>query len=136
MRNKAILSLLTSLAVLGTATAEIKTNFCQFDDDCTRVNLRNLATVVVKSVIVTQHATDALCQRDERTISENLPVQQSYSIRVDDSCSYHIKFKTTSGCAGDKKGKITPSNMSNGKNTVSLEGGCGTLNVRTYKRTF
>lgn len=135
MLIKALLLSLTSMAVLGTATAETKADFCQEGGDCTRINLRNLATVVVKSVTVTQHATDGICQSDKRNISKNLPVQQSYSIRVDPNCSYHIKFKTTSGCTGDKKGKITPSNMLNQKNTVSLEGACGTLNVRTYKRT-
>lgn len=136
MLIKALFVSLASAAFLGTATAEIRAGFCQDDSDCKRINLRNLATVVVKSVSVAQHATDGVCQEDKRNISENLPVQQSYSIRVDPNCSYHIKFKTTSGCTGDKKGKITPANMSNGKNTVSLEGACGTLNVRTYKRRF
>lgn len=136
MSNKAFFLSIASVAFLQTATAEIKSDFCQEGSNCTRVNLRNLATVVVTSVTVTQHATNGTCQKDKRNISKNLPVQQSYSIRVDPKCSYHIKFKTTSGCSGDKKGKITPSNMLNGKNTVSLEGGCGTLNVRTYQRTF
>ena len=125
---------LASAACLGTATAEIKANFCHEDSACKRINLRNLASVVVKSVTVTQHATDGVCQKDKSNIAKNIPGQQSYSIKVDPNCSYHIKFKTTSGCTGDKKGKITPSNMSNGKNTVSLEGACGSLNVRTYKR--
>lgn len=136
MLTKALFLSLSTIALLGAATAETKADFCLEESNCTRISLRNLATVVVKSVTVTQHTTDGACQKEKRKISKNLPVQQSYSIRVAPTCSYHIKFKTTSGCSGDKKGKITPSNMSNEKNTVSLEGACGTLNVRTYKRTF
>lgn len=136
MLKKSLCLLLASFVLWETATAETKADFCDENSDCTRINLRNLATVVVKSVTVTQHSTDGICQKDKRNISENLPVQQSYSIQVDPNCSYHIKFKTTSGCTGDKKGKLTPANMSNEKNTVSLEKACGTFSVRTYKRTL
>lgn len=129
MLKKAVFLSFASIALLGSASAELKTSYCDVGK-CSKVKIKNNATVVVKSVTIIQQPTDGQCTKDERKISENLTRGFSHMIRVRDDCKYTVKFKTTSGCTGDKSAKLTPKKLQKAKDQVELTGACGSLKIK------
>lgn len=114
MFKKTVFLSIAAFAVLGTANAVPKTSFCE-GNACTQVKIKSSATVVVKSVTVIQQTKNGKCTKEERKVSENLTAGQSYSIVIREDCNYKFKFKTTSGCTGDKSKTLTPEQQLNNK---------------------
>ncbi|MEM7329377.1 MAG: hypothetical protein AAF437_11595 [Pseudomonadota bacterium] len=119
----------------GFAFAE--SDFCGSDNECQNMGVYNRSAALVTSVVITQEKTDGACALDERTYSQNLTGVgganmdgDGFTVSVSPNCQYKIKFKTTSGCTGDKTTHLTPSNFENGKQYVELKGGCGSLDTR------
>lgn len=135
MMRKALLVSLASVTCLGTANANPKTEFCNGDDfQCQRTKVVNSSLATVTSVRIIQQPTDGRCTKDDRKLSSNLAGGRSYMVVLDRSCKYRFKFKTTSGCGGDKSRVLTPEKMEKGKDEVRFVGGCGNLKVRFDKR--
>ena len=124
-------------AVCGTAMAE--DNFCSEGDSCIEVEIHNRSAALVKSVKIEQHTTDGACEYSDNTFSQNLSGTggdnmegDSFMVDLDKSCKYKIKFKTSSGCTGDKTTHLTPEDFADSKSLAQLRGACGSLKVKTY----
>lgn len=125
-----------TVALAGTALAD--SDFCGDAGSCQEMGVYNRSAALVTSVVITQEKTDGACTLDERTITQNLTgisgnnaEGEGFTINANTNCQYKVKFKTTSGCTGDKTTHMTPKNFENGKNYVELKGACGSLNAKT-----
>lgn len=127
-------------AVSGPASAQM--GFCEYGKTCTKVKVANDSSALVKAVNITQKTTDGACDYKKIKHGDNLSglgggqgglEGQSFKIRMKTTCEYKIKYKTTSGCTGDKVAHITPTKFSAGKDAVSLSEACGTLKTNVFK---
>lgn len=139
-------SLITAAAITALAGAAHATEgYCDADEEgCTQVKIFNGSSALVKSVKVTQQTTEGACDVVEHKYSKNLSTvgggsagirPKSITLHFSDTCRYKVKFKTTSGCTGDKVGHIGPSRFAEGQNAVGLLHDCGSLKVgiRTWQ---
>ena len=125
----------TSLATasLATAASSVGAEFCESsDDNCAKIQIKNTASATVTKVNVTQQTTDGACEKKEETISRNLTggiggSGESVYARFVTSCTYKIKYVTTSGCSGDKEAYFKAGNFPGKYNFVKLKGDCGHL---------
>nr|WP_070958942.1 hypothetical protein [Hyphomonas sp. Mor2] len=124
-------SLLLALTLSSAANAEA--NFCGINGDCADITIKNISSALVTAVKIEQHTTDGACKYADNNYSQNLSgwSEESFEVALNVNCKYKIKFKTTSGCSGDKTTHLTPENFAAGKEKVQLEGACGSL--KTYK---
>lgn len=121
------------------AAPALAENFCASDADCKGLKIENNSSALVKQVRVDQEKTDGACEAVTQTFSQNLVGVnitdgelrgESFTVSVNPSCKYKIKYGTTSGCKGDKVTHMTPSNFKNDKDLVQLIGACGTLKTK------
>lgn len=139
-------SLITAAAIVAiSGAAHASEGYCDAGEkDCTSVKIFNGSSALVKSVKVTQQTTDGACEKVEHKYSKNLSTvgggsvgirPKSITLHFKNTCRYKVKFKTTSGCTGDKVGHIGPSAFAKGKNAVGLLHDCGSLKVgvRTWQ---
>jgi hypothetical protein len=135
-------AMLQRLALLATLTAAISmpaiadSDFCGNAPSCQDFSVYNRSAALVTSVLITQEKTDGACITDERTFTQNLNGigganmdGDGFTVSANTSCKYKVKFKTTSGCAGDKTNHMAPSDFAT-KNYVELVNGCGTLKAK------
>lgn len=114
-------------------------DFCKKGDKfCVSVEIKNNASVVVKSVKISEAGPSGKRCSGNRTInySRNLAKGKGYDVRLSGYCNYKINFKTTGGCAGDKKTFVEKhliSPTAGDLRTVFLDNACGSLKV---KKTF
>lgn len=133
-----LLSTAALMASLGLANAE-EASFCNIDEgNCVKAHLENVSSATITSTKVTQEAGKNACIGGiEKTISQNLTggtklsPGEKVTFYVDKTCKYKVKFKTTSGCTGDKTTHLSSSDIQSGSNTARIEGGCGTLKTKT-----
>lgn len=131
MSKKALPLCLISLALLGTAHAN--EDYCDpGSEGCKRLEILNDSSTTVTSTTIIQQPTDGTCAKDERIFTRNLaPYGNNFKIYVDTNCKYTFKFKTLSGCTGNKKGQITPQNFKDGHKKAVLKYDCGTLKAKS-----
>lgn len=139
MLNK-MLSITAFSSVIATALAGAafaNSDFCGDATTCQDITINNRSAALVTSVKVTQEKTDGACALDDRNFSKNLNgmggenVDGDYfSLSVNTSCQYKIKYKTTDGCTGDKTTHLTPDNFKKGKTYTELRGACGSLKTQ------
>jgi len=108
--------------------------FCSYQGECTEIKIQNSSSTIVTAVVLTQEQTGGKCALDERKVTQNLTggtsTSESYAISVNPHCQYKVKFKTTSGCAGDKTTHMQPTQIQKGLKSVVLQGACGSLKVK------
>ncbi len=121
---------LFSIALLGSATAQVEDYCPSSGADCRIVNVSNASSARVNKVNIIQQPTDGACSKDERTVKQEMAPSVEYQIRVNKACKYKVKFKTVSQCTGDKTAYFTPDKFSNGASEVLLEGECSDLKTR------
>lgn len=120
----------------GLAHAEV--SFCTDDGNCVKAHLENVSSSTVTSTNITQEAGKNDCEGGiKKTVSQNLvggtkltPGNKTV-FYVDKRCKYKVKFKTTSGCSGDKTTHLSSADIREGNNVARIEGGCGTLKTKT-----
>ena len=109
-------------------------DFCTAPSECSDIKIQNSSSAIVTSVVITQEQTGGKCTLEESTVTQNLTggttTSESYKIRVNPHCQYKVKFKTTSGCAGDKTTHMKAPQIQKGLKLVQLKGGCGSLKVK------
>lgn len=134
LRRIAVLSL--AYAVL-LSPAFANEDFCGDAESCKEMSVFNRSAALVTSVTITQEKTNGDCVIDKRTFSKNLNGVggesmdgDGFTIQANSTCKYKIKYKTTSGCTGDKTGHFTPKGISTNKNYAELTGACGSLKVK------
>ena len=120
----------------GSASADA-VNFCNTATDCKTVYVQNNAAVTVRKVNITQQKGDESCYGGvmksvfrDMAGGTGIIKGQSYKFSANPICKYKVKFKTTSGCAGDKTTHVRPSDFAAGKNIVKLSGPCGWLKTK------
>lgn len=132
-------TLVAGAAALGAQADEV--DFCQYGEGgCKRVWVENESSALVKSVDITeQHGNDScnggfkLTQEKNMVGGGGLTEGATFSVNVLSKCRYKFKFKTTSGCTGDKTQHLEPEDMSDGYYVVRLVNACGTLNAKKSK---
>lgn len=131
MLKKTLPIFLLCLAAIGTAHADL--GYCdEGTAGCKKLEVLNDSSITVTSVTFIQQPTGGVCTKDERTYTRNLaPHGENYKIFVDTNCKYTFKFKTSSGCKGDKKAQITPKNFEAGHKTAVLKYDCGSLKAKS-----
>lgn len=141
MRTVPLFIVAALVAVSGPASAQM--GFCEYGKTCTKVKIANDSSGLVKAVNITQKTTDGACDYKKIKHGDNLSglgggpgglKGESFTIRLRTTCEYKIKYKTTSGCTGDKVAHITPEKFTAGKNAVSLSEACGTLKTNVFKK--
>lgn len=135
--SRALIALI-SVATLTplSAMASADKDFCGERTACQDMGVYNRSAALVTSVTITQEQTDGACTEDKRTFTQNLSGLgganmdgDGFTISANSSCRYKVKFKTTSGCTGDKSNHMEPSDFST-KNYIELVNGCGTLKAK------
>ncbi len=131
MLNKILALSLIAFAAIGTAHAD--QGYCNAGTDgCKKLEILNDSSTTVTSVTLIQQPTDGSCAKDEHKYTRNLaPYGENFKIYVDTKCKYTFKFKTSSGCTGNKKGQITPQNFKDGQKKAVLKYDCGTLKAKS-----
>ncbi len=127
-------------ATMTAAAYADEMNFCEpGTPHCVDAYFYNDASVIVTKVNVKQRANDNGCQAVKKTHKKDmLAIGQSgqkVKMRVLNTCTYHVKFKTTSGCVGNKDGNLTMANLRDGEHgydTIYLTGQCGILSTAKH----
>ena len=118
------------------ASAEVRAKFCDIDRDksCVTGFIKNRSSATVISVDITQKGKHG-CEKDQEHVDTNLAGMnnqgQSFKAHLSDSCRYEIKFNTTKGCKGHKRGTFSRKNLENRAHELSLDGDCGSLYTAT-----
>ena len=127
------------MGIGGTTTAFAKNpvvSFCsKSEKSCMNAYVANTSSATVTSVKITQKAKHG-CEKVEKRISRNkvgtvLPSFNSGKLKmlVDKNCRYEVKFNTTKGCAGNKNGQFSRTNLQKERDVMELRGACGTLST-------
>mgnify|MGYP001794449408 FL=1 len=138
--SKFLLAAMTAGAAAVSAHAS-EVDFCQYGEGgCTKVWIENESSALVKSVDITeQHGDDScnggfkLTQESNKVGGGGLSEGASFAAYILKKCRYKFKFKTTSGCTGDKTQHLEPEDMSDGYEVVRLTKACGTLDAKKAK---
>lgn len=139
---RAALLFIVAALLAGSGAASAQMGFCYYGNSCTTVKVYNDSSALVKAVNITQKTTDGACEYKKVKHGDNLSglgggqgglKGQSFTIRMKTTGEYKIKYKTTSGCTGDKVAHLTPAKFSAGKDAVSLSEACGTLKTNVFK---
>ena len=125
--------------ILGGAANAEAASFCNVDEpNCVKLYVKNSASATVKSVKLTQEQGSKTCKGGvEKTIKKNvtggtsITPGEKVAFYADQSCKYKVKFKTTSGCTGDKTTHFNSDDFISGRNLAELSGACGTLKTKT-----
>lgn len=136
--KRLLISTAALTASIGLAAADVP-SFCNAGEaNCVKAHLENVSSATVKSTDITQEAGKNNCDGGiKKTISQNLTggtkltPGEKVTFYVDKRCKYKVKFKTTSGCSGDKTTHISSADLGAGENVARIEGGCGTLKTKT-----
>ncbi|MEL6829387.1 MAG: hypothetical protein AAFO63_04550 [Pseudomonadota bacterium] len=127
-----------ALITLTAGVAQADVSFCTDNGNCVKAHLENVSSATVKSTKITQEKGANDCEGGiEKTISQNLTggtkltPGEKVTFYVDKRCKYKVKFKTTSGCTGDKTTHISSGDLGAGTNVARIEGACGTLKTKT-----
>jgi hypothetical protein len=124
--------LLTIALAYGAPAAAADMDFCS-GSTCKFGQVQNGSTATVVRVKVSQLGKDG-CSAVEKTHEKNMPGGLfGFRIKIDPTCTYHVKYQTTKGCIGNKDKKITPTNIAKGKTRLILDSLCGTLVVKQLK---
>jgi len=134
----AALLIFCSLAPFGPIAQASEVNFCDSEDNgCLKVWVENRSSALVTAVNITEQHGDDSCEGGlKKTQDRNMvggagaAEGAEFSFRAKEICKYKVKFKTTSGCSGDKVQHLTPSNFEDGYHVVKLDNACGTLNAK------
>jgi len=129
------------LASAETAHAS-EINFCDADEArCTKAWVENRSSALVTAVNITeQHGDDSCDGGLKKTQEQNMvggarvAEGAEFAFYAKKFCKYKVKFKTTSGCTGDKVQHLKPSDFADGYYVVKLNNACGTLNANKSKR--
>ena len=119
-----------SIALAGSAAAQVQDYCPPSGADCRIVNISNWSGALVNKVNVIQQPTDGACTKDDRTINQEMARSVEFLVRVNKACKYKIKFKTVSQCTGDKTAFFTPKKFSNGASEALLQGECSDLKTK------
>ena len=138
VRKFLILTAMTGAVAAGLSGAAFADgDFCGDAGSCRDMGVYNRSAALVTSVVITQEKTDGACTLDERKFTKNLNGLggenmdgDGFTVSANTKCKYKIKFKTTSGCTGDKTAHMKPGNFAENKTYVELKNGCGTLDTR------
>lgn len=126
------------IAMAGPAAAQA--SFCGVDQTCLGLKVINNSSALVTSVKLTQESTSGACTKDARRVTRNLAGiaggsggggGESFTIGVNTACQYKVKYKTTSGCTGNKTAHMTVKKFAAGQTYVDLSGSCGSLETST-----
>lgn len=130
-----------ALICAGSAYAS-EVNFCDADEGgCTKAWVENRSSALVTAVNITEQHGDDSCEGGLKKTQEQNMVGGArvaegaeFAFYAKKICKYKIKFKTTSGCTGDKVQHLKPSDFEDGYFVVKLNNACGTLNANKSKR--
>ena len=121
--------------------AEALTKFCDIDTDksCVIGFIKNRSSATVMSVDITQKGKHG-CEKDERHFDMNLyggwNEGRTFRTHLSALCRYEVKFNTTHGCTGHKRGTFSRQNLENRRHQLNLTGGCATLDTETVRSPF
>lgn len=126
---------------VGPVAQASEVNFCDSDDNgCLKAWVENRSSALVTAVNITEQHGDDSCEGGLKKTQDNNMVGGAgaaegaeFSFRAKKICKYKVKFKTTSGCTGDKVQHLTPSDFKDGYYVVKLDNACGTLNAKKSK---
>ncbi len=130
MLQKLVPLSLISIALIGSAGAQVQDYCPSSGADCRIVNISNWSGALVNKVNIIQQPTDGACAKDDRTVNQQMARSVEFQVRVNKACKYKIKFKTVSQCTGDKTAFFTPNKFSKGASEALLEGECSDLKTR------
>ena len=123
------------------AAAEIRAKFCNidYDETCVTGFIKNRSSATVISVDITQKGKHG-CEKVEHHVKTNLAGLgnrgQLFKAHLSESCRYEIKFNTTQGCTGHKRGTFSRKNLENRAHELSLDGDCGSLYTATGRSPY
>ncbi|MEM9572424.1 MAG: hypothetical protein AAF996_13250 [Pseudomonadota bacterium] len=131
-----------ALAPLAPNAQASEVNFCEAGTDgCLKAWVENRSSALVKAVNITEQNGDDSCDGGLKKTQERNMVGGAgaaegaeFAFYAKTICKYKVKFKTTSGCTGDKVQHLTPSDFDDGYFVVKLDNACGTLNAKKSKR--
>ncbi|MEL7108782.1 MAG: hypothetical protein AAGL99_05910 [Pseudomonadota bacterium] len=140
-QTTAALILMGILASAGTAHAS-EINFCDSDEGgCIKAWVENRSSALVTAVNITEQNGDDSCdgglkKTEEKNMVGGARVAEGaeFAFYAKKICKYKVKFKTTSGCTGDKVQHLKPSDFADGYYVVKLNNACGTLNANKSKK--
>ena len=136
----ALLTVSVLAALPANAERTVRADFCTTQTECFYAFVENDASVTVTSVNITQQDGTQSCDREEKTIKQDLAggtgmdPGQNAKWAANPVCRYKVVFKTTKGCTGDKVAHLKPSHMADNRNVVKLQGACGSLSAGVGKR--
>lgn len=130
MLQKCVSISLFSLALIGSAAAQVEDYCPSSGADCRIVNISNASGATVNKVNIIQQPTDGACAKDDRTVKQEMAPSVEYQVRLNKACKYKVKFKTVSQCTGDKSAYFTPEKFSNGASEALLRGECSDLKAK------
>ena len=130
MLQKCVSISLFSLALIGSAAAQVEDYCPPSGADCRIVNISNASGATVNKVNIIQQPTDGACAKDDRTVNQEMAPSVEYQVRVNKACKYKVKFRTVSQCTGDKTAYFTPEKFSNGVSEALLRGECSDLKAK------
>jgi hypothetical protein len=130
-----LLALLLLPLVSPSAARATTINFC-FEDsnpsetNCIAGKVVNSASITVSGFTIKQIESDD-CTAEENVHRGNLAgAGGSVDTVLDLKCAYHVKFRTSSGCIGDKDATISLKDIGKKHTLVELLNGCGTLKAK------
>ncbi|MEM9572425.1 MAG: hypothetical protein AAF996_13255 [Pseudomonadota bacterium] len=132
---------LIGLFAIGSATFSAhasEVDFCkEGEGGCLKAWVENQSSALVTSVDITeQYGADTcngglkLTQESNMVGGGGLSEGASFAILLRKACRYKFKFKTTSGCTGDKVQHLEPEDFADEYNVVKLTKACGTLDAK------
>ncbi len=127
--------LLVCLLSMPQALASGSMDFCgggcvdgDGNDVSQQIRIKNKSSTTVRNVRVKQMSSD-ICAEEEKNHRDNLADGQFFRVKLDLRCDYHVHFKTTDGCLGNKHRTFTGSELEGKGRLIALVHACGSLNV-------